>query len=142
MPEFELDARLAADSLPVADLALCTVRLMNDRRFPWLLLVPRRPGCVELLDLEPADQGALWGEILAVCSIMKQRFAPDKLNVATLGNQVAQLHIHIIARFRNDAAWPGPVWGVGRAQPWGSQAGELIRLLQQALDGANPAAAQ
>ena len=131
--DFVLDPRLAADSLPVLDLELCSLRLMNDRRFPWLLLIPRRPACVELVDLEPEDQTQLWQEILAVCSVLKERLNPDKLNVAALGNQVAQLHVHLIARYRNDAAWPGPVWGLGQPQPWGEEASQLITQIKTAL---------
>ena len=132
--DFVLDPRLAADSLPVLDLELCSLRLMNDRRFPWLLLVPRRTDCVELVDLEAEDQALLWQEILAVCSVLKERLNPDKLNVAALGNQVAQLHVHLIARYRDDAAWPGPVWGVGEARPWGEDARPLIEQLSKELE--------
>lgn len=133
MSEFELDPRLAADSLPMADLELCSLRLMNDRRFPWLLLIPRRPDCTELLDLQPDDQTRLWREILQVSKALKRLLEPDKLNVANLGNQVSQLHVHVIARFRTDAAWPGPVWGRGLAEPWGEDARDLIAGLQVLL---------
>lgn len=134
MAAFELDSRLEADSIPVMDLQLCTLRLMNDARFPWLLLIPRRPDCVEILDLEPEDQARLWQEILAVSSVLREALKPDKLNVAALGNQVAQLHVHLIARYRHDAAWPGPVWGVGQAQACGEAAKPLIEQLRQGLD--------
>lgn len=133
MAAFELDPRLAGDSLPVIDLQLCSLRLMNDRRFPWLLLVPRRAACVELLDLAAQDQDQLWREILSVSQALKQILNPDKLNVAALGNQVAQLHVHVIARYRQDAAWPGPVWGVGQATPWAEEAAGLMAALRQAL---------
>ena len=134
MTAFNLDPRLRDDSIPVADLGLCSLRLMDDRRFPWLLLIPRRPGCVELLDLQAEDQAQLGREILAVSGALKDRLQPDKLNVAALGNQVAQLHVHVIARFRDDAAWPGPVWGVGQALPWGEDARPLIEQLRKDLE--------
>jgi diadenosine tetraphosphate (Ap4A) HIT family hydrolase len=111
---FALDARLAADTVPVAALALCEVRLLDDRRFPWAVLVPARPGAVEIVDLDPADRARLIEEIAQVSAAMREAFAPDKLNVGALGNVVAQLHVHVVARYRTDAAWPGPVWGTGR----------------------------
>ena len=129
MTDFSLDPRLAADSLAVTEQALCTVRLMNDRRFPWLLLVPKRAGRVEVLDLEPADQERLWLEIRQAAAALTSLCSPDKLNIAALGNQVAQLHVHLIARSRKDAAWPAPVWGVGKAEPWGREATSLIERL-------------
>lgn len=134
MTAFNLDPRLRDDSIPVANLGLCSLRLIDDRRFPWLLLIPRRPGCVELLDLQAKDQAQLWREILAVSGVLKDRLQPDKLNVAALGNQVAQLHVHLIARYREDAAWPGPVWGVGQALPWGEDARPLIEQLRKDLE--------
>lgn len=129
MADFRLDPRLAADSLAMAELELCSLRLMNDRRFPWLLLIPRRTDCIEILDLPTADRDQLWAEILAISDLLKQLTNPDKLNVAALGNQVSQLHVHIIARFGTDVAWPAPVWGVGQMQPWGSEAEGLIQSL-------------
>lgn len=130
---FELDRRLAADSLAVADLALCTVRLMNDQRFPWVLLVPHRTGMVEILDLDSADQQQLWEEIRTVSEAVRKVFSPDKLNVAALGNVVSQLHVHVIGRFRGDAAWPAPVWGVGKAEPWPDSARSEVQQLLAAL---------
>ena len=121
---FSLDPRLAADTLPVGDLTLSSVRLMKDRRFPWLVLVPRRAGAVELVDLPEADQGALLREIGAACAALRAMHAPDKLNVAALGNVVAQLHVHVIGRFHADPAWPRPVWGVGQAEPYPQGEGE------------------
>ncbi|MFU8832150.1 MAG: HIT domain-containing protein, partial [Wenzhouxiangella sp.] len=132
MPDFELDERLANDSLPLLDLELCSLRLMNDDRFPWLLLVPRRAGCVEVLDLDENDQDLLWGEIRQVAAALRAVVQPDKLNIAALGNVVAQLHVHVIGRFRDDDAWPAPVWGVGQARSRKDGGAELIRLLRQA----------
>lgn len=112
MSEFELHPQLAAESLLVSDLGLSSVRLVNDSHYPWLLLVPRRPGLVDLTDLAPTDRSYLIDEINIAAKALKALGRCDKLNVASLGNQVPQLHIHIIARRIDDAAWPKPVWGV------------------------------
>ena len=133
MTDFELDPRLEADSLAVMDLNLCTLRLMNDQRFPWLLLIPRRAGKEEVLDLVEQDQQQLWNEVRQVARVLQSVFAPTKLNIAALGNQVRQLHVHVIARFSEDAAWPDPVWGVGRPEPYGNST-RVIKRLQLALD--------
>lgn len=118
MSGFVLDARLAGDTVPVLDLPLCTVRLMDDARFPWLLLVPRREGLVDWIDLPRDAQHALADEVDLACRVLRALHASDKLNVATLGNVVAQMHVHVIARFRADAAWPAPVWGAGVREPY------------------------
>jgi len=136
--EFELDPRLAADTFLVGETPLCQLLLMNDARYPWLILVPRRGDITEPFELGEADQAQLWQESMRLGEAMKAHFAADKLNIAALGNQVAQLHVHHIARFHVDAAWPGPVWGVGSAVPYGDAArdalvGELRGVLQQPL---------
>jgi diadenosine tetraphosphate (Ap4A) HIT family hydrolase len=110
---FSLDSRLEAETSPIGDLALSRVLLMRDARFPWLILVPRRPKLVEVVDLDDADAAALFAEIRQACMVLKKLFSPHKLNVAALGNQVPQLHVHVIARFTSDDAWPKPVWGAG-----------------------------
>ena len=116
MPEaFTLDPRLAADSVPVASLDLSDLRLMKDARFPWLLLIPRQAGMAEIIDMEKPDRARLFEEIVAVMTALKAATGCDKLNVAALGNQVRQLHVHVIGRFTGDAAWPRPVWGTGAA---------------------------
>lgn len=117
--EFVLDPRLAADTAPVGDLPFCSVMLMDDARFPWLILVPRRPGLTELTDLDDGDAALLMGEIRLAARVLEAMAKPDKINIAALGNMVSQLHIHVVARFRSDPAWPGPVWGQGerRAYP-------------------------
>jgi diadenosine tetraphosphate (Ap4A) HIT family hydrolase len=112
-----LDPRLAMDTLPVGDLSLCSVLLMNDSRFPWLILVPRR-GASELTDLSDEDAGALMGEIRVATRVMLALAKPDKVNVGALGNLVPQLHVHVVGRFRSDPAWPGPVWGCGTPLPY------------------------
>ena len=111
--DWELDPRLAADSVAVAAFELSELRLMDDSRWPWLLLVPRVAGARDLLDLERAARVQLLDEIDRCSRALLQLHAPDKLNVAALGNVVEQLHVHVIARRRDDDAWPRPVWGVG-----------------------------
>jgi diadenosine tetraphosphate (Ap4A) HIT family hydrolase len=117
-PGFILDARLEADTRPVASLALCDVRLMNDARFPWLVLIPRHPGLVEISDLSADAQATLWQEVNRAAAALRAVAPCDKLNLGALGNIVRQLHVHVVARCEGDAAWPGPVWGHGRALPY------------------------
>lgn len=109
--DFTLDPRLAADTVPVGDLGLSSVLLMDDARFPWLILVPRRDGLSELADLTDEDGTALWREIRLAVGVMQGLAKPDKVNVGALGNVVAQLHVHVVGRFLSDPAWPAPVWG-------------------------------
>lgn len=131
---FALDSRLAADTMEVTELELCTVRLMNDRTYPWLILVPRRADCVELIDLDPADRVILMEEIALVSRILKELTDAEKLNVASLGNSVPQLHVHVIARFSDDPAWPGPVWGKTQPLPWDSlESADFTARLDKAL---------
>jgi diadenosine tetraphosphate (Ap4A) HIT family hydrolase len=118
MASFSLDPQLDADTLPIGRLPLSRVVLMNDARYPWLILIPAKPDLVEIIDLAEADRQQLMREISAVSEVLKAQFNPDKLNVGALGNRVRQLHVHVLARFVSDAAWPGPVWGVGQAQPY------------------------
>ncbi|WP_029011963.1 HIT domain-containing protein [Niveispirillum irakense] len=115
MSSFSLHERLAADTVPVTDLALCRVLLMRNRLFPWLILVPRRAGAVEIHRLNDADQQQLARETAAAAQVLEHLCRPDKINTGALGNLVPQLHIHVIARRRDDPAWPGPVWGSGHA---------------------------
>ncbi|WP_372426264.1 HIT domain-containing protein [Salinarimonas chemoclinalis] len=115
---FALDPRLSADTLPVGDLGLSAVLLMNDARFPWLILVPRRPGLVEIADLTDGDARALMEEIRVASRVLLEVARPDKVNVGALGNVVPQLHVHVLARFASDPAWPGPAWGHGTRVPY------------------------
>jgi len=115
---FLLDARLERDASPLVDLELCSVRLMEDARYPWLVLVPRRPDAVEILDLAESDQLLMWDEIRLCAAALDRTVRPHKLNIAALGNVVAQLHVHVIARFETDDAWPRPVWGAHPARPY------------------------
>lgn len=107
----KLNEELAKNSRFVTDLTLCEVRIQNEARFPWILLVPKRDGIEEIIDLSEADQEQLLKEIRLASEAMQQVFDPDKLNIGTLGNIVRQLHVHIIARYETDLAWPNPVWG-------------------------------
>lgn len=110
---FPLDPRLAADTHSIGEMPLSRLLLMDDARHPWLILVPRIAGARELMDLDVVDRAALFDEITAVSRAMETLLRPDKLNVAALGNVVAQLHVHVIARYADDANWPHPVWGRG-----------------------------
>ena len=133
---FELDARLAADTALVADLSLCRVGLMNDATFPWLILVPRRAGVTEIVDLAPADAALLMDEIRLASRVLRGLTGCDKLNVAALGNMVPQLHVHVIARFRADPAWPGPVWGKVPARGYdAAPKAALVAALRSGLRG-------
>jgi diadenosine tetraphosphate (Ap4A) HIT family hydrolase len=115
---FALDPRLAADTHRVGDLPLSRVLLFDDARFPWLVLVPREPGLRDLIDLAHDDQHLLLDEINRCAHVLHALDKPDKLNIAALGNVVAQLHVHVIARYMSDAAWPRPVWNVGERVPF------------------------
>lgn len=115
---FTLHPRLAADTYPLGDLPLSRLLLMNDKRFPWLILVPRREEIREIIDLKPPERALLIEEIAEVSTALQTVTGCHKLNVAALGNMVPQLHIHVIARFEADTAWPGPVWGSGVADAY------------------------
>lgn len=115
---FELDSRLERDSVPLMWLGLCEMRLMNDRRWPWLVLVPQRAGAVEIHDLTPLDQTMLTFETNTVSKALKELTQCQKINIGALGNIVSQLHVHIVARHDRDPAWPGPVWGHGHREPY------------------------
>lgn len=128
MSSFQLHPQLAADTFAIADLSLSTVLLMNDRRFPWCIIVPRLPGLVDLVDLSNEVQAMLWREIDLVSRTVKTVFRAEKLNVAALGNVVPQLHVHVIARFQNDCAWPKPVWGVGTPESYASEEIDAVIL--------------
>lgn len=124
---FTLDSRLQQDTLAIGDFALCRLLLMNDAQFPWFILVPRREEITELFQLDSADQQLLWQETSALAEALKDTFAADKMNVATLGNVVSQLHMHVVVRRRDDAVWPAPVWGKLPAQAYTSE--QLARVM-------------
>lgn len=133
---FKLDERLFKDTVVLGDFTLCRVLLMNDSRYPWLILVPRRAGISELFELNMAEQQQLWQETSYVGQVLKDVFQADKINIATLGNVVKQLHMHIVVRMQDDAAWPAPVWGNGAAQGYTGEALAAMRAhLQAAFNG-------
>lgn len=123
---FNLHERLAADTIQIKDLSLCRALLMKDARYPWIILVPRQNDLKELHQLAEDDGIQLWKEIRATSKLMETAFHCDKVNVGALGNMVPQLHIHIIVRTIGDAAWPGPVWGVGNAESYTENHQETI----------------
>ena len=132
---FCLDPRLAGDSVLVADGPLSQLRLMDDARFPWLVLVPRLPGAEEWLDLDGDAQRLLLAEINLAGRALRGLGPVHKLNIGALGNIVRQLHVHVVARREGDAAWPGPVWGSGPRQPYPDAAREaLVSSLREGLD--------
>ena len=131
---FSLHPQLAQDTTLVGDLPLSRVLLMNDANYPWLILVPRLPSVTEIIDLEANAQIQLTGEIAKAAEALKALTACDKLNVAALGNMVAQLHVHVIARRRTDAAWPKPVWGAAPATAYDPAMRDALAAdLRQAL---------
>ena len=116
---FRLAPRLEADSIFLVDWPLCQVRLIDDMRFPWIILVPRRPGLEEWTELGVVDSAQLAEEIGKAGNALMLMFSPAKLNVGALGNIERQMHVHVVARFETDVAWPGPVWGHGARIPYG-----------------------
>jgi diadenosine tetraphosphate (Ap4A) HIT family hydrolase len=131
---WSLHPQLARDTIPVGDLALARVLAMNDANYPWAILVPRRPAAVEIIDLDATERGRLMAEIAPVAAALKQLTGCDKLNVAAIGNVVPQLHVHVVARRTDDAAWPRPVWGTVPAKPYA--AGDLdafVAALRRAI---------
>jgi diadenosine tetraphosphate (Ap4A) HIT family hydrolase len=125
----KLDPRLENDSSFVTDLKLCQLRLSNNSAFPWIILIPKRSNIVEIIDLTLEDRNLLMDEIALVSETLKGIFNPTKLNVAALGNVVPQLHIHVIARFEEDKAWPGPVWNSGVHDKYTED--ELVKRINQ-----------
>lgn len=131
---FALDPRLAADCHVVGELELSRVLLMNDLRFPWLVLVPRMAGLRELVELARDQQHLLLDEVNRIAHVLHAIAHPDKMNIATLGNVVAQFHVHVIARHVGDAAWPKPVWGVGESVPYtDDESARVLGLLRAGL---------
>ena len=115
---FEIDARLEAISYPVIWLGLCELRLVNDRRWPWLVLIPQRPGIEEMHELTPLDQAMLTFELNSVSQMLKAQTGCDKINVSVLGNRIRQLHVHVVARSQQDPGWPSAVWGQDPREPY------------------------
>ncbi|CRM96465.1 HIT domain protein [Pseudomonas sp. 22 E 5] len=115
---FALDQRLQQDTLVIGDFPLCRLLLTNDSNYPWFILVPRIEGISEVFQLSVQDQQTLWQETTALAQWLNQGLGADKMNIGALGNVVSQLHVHVIVRKRDDAAWPAPVWGKHPAQPY------------------------
>ena len=133
---FELDKRLEQDTHWLADLPLCRVLLMNDSRYPWLILVPRKAEVSEVFDLDEAGQQQLWDESRLLLQQMEQVFKADKMNIASLGNVVRQLHVHLVARYTKDESWPAPVWGRGSAAPYNNeQLAKVREKMREVLTG-------
>ena len=126
MTNYTLHPQLEKDSELVIELVLCSVRLINDANYPWLILVPRVANVSDVIDLNDAQQQILWQESALVSRALKYLFTPDKLNIAALGNMVPQLHLHHIVRYQNDVSWPKPIWGQVPSKAYSSE-----QLIQQ-----------
>jgi diadenosine tetraphosphate (Ap4A) HIT family hydrolase len=118
MPDFSLHKQLETDSILIRNLALSQLRLQNQKAVPWLILVPRRTGVTEIHQLSAEDRAMLMEEIAQASRAIEKLYAPDKINIASLGNVVPQLHVHVIARFTKDPAWPAPIWGKFAPEPY------------------------
>ncbi len=121
MTHFQLHPRLQQDCFNVGQLALSQLLMMNDSQYPWFILVPRRPEITEIFQLPEADRQVLLAESCALAETMQALYRPDKLNIATIGNLVPQLHIHHVARYKTDKAWPAPIWGKWPVQPYNQE---------------------
>ncbi len=132
---FELDERLQRDTFALGDFPLCRLLLMNDARYPWFILVPRKNHIQEIFDLSGADRPQLCQETTALAQNLYLALAADKMNVANLGNLVPQLHVHVIARYRSDPAWPAPVWGKLPPQPYEERQLQKVRQVLESFLG-------
>jgi diadenosine tetraphosphate (Ap4A) HIT family hydrolase len=131
---FEIDARLEAASHPVVWLGLCEMRLVNERRWPWLVLIPQRPGVEEMHELTPLDQAMLTFEMNSVAQMLKAQTKCDKINMAVLGNRIRQLHVHLVARSKDDHGWPQAVWGQDPREPYRpAEMRQLAERFRQAM---------
>jgi diadenosine tetraphosphate (Ap4A) HIT family hydrolase len=134
-PDWSLHPQLAHDTVPLGDLALSRVLAINDANYPWLVLVPRRPDVVEIIDLDEPARAELMAEIARVCAALKAHTRCDKLNVAAIGNVVPQLHVHVVARRKDDIAWPRPVWGAAPARAYATtELSAFVAALRRALE--------
>jgi len=127
---FEIDKNLANDCFVVLDLKVCRLLLMNNKNFPWLILVPKINNAIELTNLDFATQTEVLREINLVAKFLQKQFSPYKINIAMLGNMVRQLHIHVVARFENDIAFPRPVWGEAKENYSQEDADNLIKKIK------------
>jgi diadenosine tetraphosphate (Ap4A) HIT family hydrolase len=133
---YQLHRQLKQDTHRIGQFELCDVLLMNDARYPWVILVPRVANMRELHELSDEQQKRLMLESSFTAKTMVELFSAHKMNVAALGNMVEQLHLHHVARFPTDATWPKPIWGVGNAEPYSDMAANvMLSQLRRALDG-------
>lgn len=130
---FSLDARLQQDTLPLGDFPLSRLLLSNDANYPWFILVPRHSDITEVFELSAEHQQQLWLETSSLAAGLKLSYGADKMNIGALGNVVAQLHVHVIVRFKADVAWPSPVWGKVPAVPYGEEAVADIKARLRSL---------
>ncbi|MFY0747770.1 MULTISPECIES: HIT domain-containing protein [Pseudomonas] len=130
---FALDQRLQQDTLVIGDFPLCRLLLSDDSNYPWFILVPRINGISEVFQLDVADQQILWKETTLLAQLLNEGLGADKMNIGALGNVVSQLHVHVIVRKRDDAAWPAPVWGKHPARPYTDEQVAVIRVRLRAL---------
>jgi diadenosine tetraphosphate (Ap4A) HIT family hydrolase len=131
---FTLDPQLERDTVAVGDLPGSRVLLMNDANFPWLIVVPRQAGATEIFDLDEGPRSQVMRELALLARLLKELTGCDKINIAAIGNMVSQLHIHVVARQRDDAAWPRPVWGALPPRPYGGAERErLIQAIRQKI---------
>jgi len=128
-----MDSRLQQDTCVLGDFPLCRLLLSKDANYPWFILVPRREAVSELFDLSQEDQAQFWKETTYLAEVLKREFSADKMNVATLGNVVSQMHMHVIVRHQQDAAWPAPVWGKLPAIEYAPGQVDAIRLRLRGL---------
>ena len=132
---FTIDPKLSSGSFIVAELKISRLLLKNDANYLWFILIPRKADAIELTDLNFADQTEILREINQVSKALQKGFAVDKLNIATLGNKVKQLHIHVIGRFENDISFPKPIWEFAPAKPYEEKAAQdLIEKIQSLLE--------
>jgi diadenosine tetraphosphate (Ap4A) HIT family hydrolase len=131
---FKLAPELQRDTFHLGHFPLCSLLLMNDSQFPWFVLVPRREDVSEIFQLRSADQQQLLAEVSSLAEKLKDAFQADKMNVAALGNVVKQLHVHVIARYQSDAAWPSPIWGRQPPAPYEeAQVDQIVDRLKRVL---------
>lgn len=131
---FQLNKTLEADSKFIMDIQLCQVRIINNSNFPWIILVPKLEGIVEITDLDDTEYDQLNKEIRLIARAMQHELVPDKLNIATIGNIVSQLHVHVIARYKNDALFPKPVWGHEPVKYQDEKLEDRINSLRKAIE--------
>jgi diadenosine tetraphosphate (Ap4A) HIT family hydrolase len=133
---FQLNERLKNDTIEVGRMELSLLLLMNDRSLPWFILVPVIEDVCEIDELSIKDRTLLIEEIVAVSGVIRKLRNPDKINVGALGNVVPQLHVHVLGRFHDDRAWPGPIWGTGPVEPYGAaEAAQFIEKIRKELTG-------